>query len=112
MAQLRPYRIEALLLAAVSNGASDVHIVVGHQPLFRIDGQLKEVDGEPILTPQDSYDLVLSMLTTEQEQKFLQEREFDFAFSVKQGDRFRVNAHWERGYVGMVARIVTPPHPP
>lgn len=111
MAQLRPDRIEALFLAAVGNGASDVHIVVGHQPLFRVDGQLKEVEGEPVLTPQDTYDLVLSMLSEEQQQKFLRERELDFAYSVKQAARFRVNAHWERGYVGMVARIVNA-HPP
>ena len=106
MPQLRPDRIEALLLAAVAQGASDVHIVVGHQPLFRVDGQLKEVDNEPVVTPQNAYDLVVSMLSEEQQQKFLHERELDFAYSVKQAARFRVNAHWERGYVGLVARIV------
>lgn len=106
MSELRPDRVEALLLAAVSHGASDVHLVVGHQPLFRIDGKLVEVETEAALTPQDTHDLVLSMLNSEQEHKFLQERELDFAYAVKQAARFRVNAHWERGYVGMVARIV------
>lgn len=106
MPELRPDRVEALLLAAVSHGASDVHLVVGHQPLFRIDGKLVEVETEVALTPQDTHDLVLSMLNSEQERKFLQERELDFAYAVKQAARFRVNAHWERGYVGMVARIV------
>lgn len=106
MPELRPDRIEALLLSAVSHGASDVHIIVGHQPLFRIDGKLVEVETETALTPQDTHDLVLSMLNSEQERKFLQERELDFAYAVKQAARFRVNAHWERGYVGMVARIV------
>lgn len=106
MAELRPDRIEALLLTAVSHGASDVHIIVGHQPLFRIDGKLVEVETESVLTPQDTHDLVMSMLNPEQERKFSQERELDFAYAVKQTARFRVNAHWERGYVGMVARIV------
>ncbi len=106
MAQISPARIESLLLKAVSHGASDVHIVVGHHPLFRIDGQLVEVDDEPLLNPELTSELVMALLNDEQQKMLITYRELDFAYAVKQTARFRINAHWERGYVGMVARIV------
>jgi twitching motility protein PilT len=107
MAQIRPDRVESLLLKAVSHGASDVHLVVGHHPLFRIDGKLVEIEEEAILTPDLTSELVMSLLNDEQQAEFIKERELDFAYAVKQTARFRVNAHWERGYVGLVARIVS-----
>ncbi|MFA6475274.1 MAG: type IV pilus twitching motility protein PilT [Patescibacteria group bacterium] len=106
MAQIRPDRIETLLVAAVSHGASDVHIIAGHPPLFRISGQLLDAPGEPILTPEDTQNIVLSLLNDEQQQQLSKERELDFAYAVKQIARFRVNAHWERGYMGLVARAI------
>lgn len=106
MAQIRPDRTEALLLKAVSHGASDIHLVVGHHPLFRIDGKLVEVEDEPLLNPELTYEMVLSIINDEQQKKLMAERELDFAYAVKQTARFRINAHWERGYIGMVARIV------
>lgn len=106
MSSISPDRIEALLSAAASNNASDVHIVVGYQPLFRIDGKLVEVQTEPIVTADSAKDLIFAMLTDEQRDKFLAERELDFAYQVKRLARFRVNIHWERGYAGLVARLV------
>lgn len=106
MTPVSPDRIEALLSAAAANNASDVHIIVGYLPLFRIDGKLVEVQNESIITADIAKDLVFSLLTDEQQAKFLADRELDFAYQVKRLARFRVNIHWERGYVGLVARLV------
>jgi len=106
MPPISPDRIETLLTSAAAHNASDVHIVVGHQPLFRIDGKLTEVDGEPIITSELASDLVFSLLNDQQKDKFIRERELDFAYQVKRVARFRVNIHWERGNVGLVARLV------
>lgn len=106
MPQISPERIESLLTNAAAHNASDVHIVVGHQPLFRIDGKLVEVEGEPVVTSELASDLVFSLLNDQQREKFIRERELDFAYQVKRVSRFRVNVHWERGCVGLVARLV------
>lgn len=106
MASASPDHIEALLNAAAAHNASDVHIIVGHQPLFRIDGKLIEVQNEPVVTAEAANDLVFSLLTEQQKDKFLRERELDFAYQVKRVARFRMNIHWERGFVGLVARLV------
>ncbi|MBI2416184.1 MAG: type IV pilus twitching motility protein PilT [Candidatus Kerfeldbacteria bacterium] len=99
-------QIDQILALAASHGASDVHLLVGHQPLFRIDGALLEVTDQPIVTPEIMEGLVFSMLTPQQKDKFLQERELDLAYQVKRGARFRVNIHWEKGNIGLVARVV------
>jgi len=111
MSQFSLDHINAILATGASNNASDVHFIVGHQPLFRIDGKLVEAQVEPVLTPELMEELVFSILTDEQKAKFIQDRELDFAYQVKKSARFRVNVHWERGYVGMVARVVRT-HPP
>ncbi len=103
---ISPDRIETLLTSAAAHNASDVHIIVGHQPLFRVDGKLVEVEGEPIVTSEIASDLVFSLLNDQQKDKFIRERELDFAYQVKRVARFRVNIHWERGSVGLVARLV------
>ncbi len=106
MSVISPAHIEALLTAAADQNASDLHIVVGHQPLFRIEGKLVEVQSEPVVTPESANELVLALLSDQQREKFLRERELDFAYQVNSVARFRVNAHWERGFVGLVARLV------
>lgn len=106
MSELSPDHIDSILATGASNNASDVHFIVGHQPLFRIDGHLVEVQSEPVVTPEAMQELVFSILTDEQKSKFMHDRELDFAYQVKKSARFRVNIHWERGYVGMVARVV------
>lgn len=106
MSAISPDRIEALMSAAAANNASDLHIVVGYQPLLRIEGKLVEVQTEPIVTSETAQDLVFSLLTDVQREKFLADRELDFAYQVKRLARFRVNIHWERGYIGLVARLV------
>lgn len=106
MPPISPDRIESLLTNAAAHNASDVHIVVGHQPLFRIDGKLVEVESEPIMISELASDLVFSLLNDQQKERFIRERELDFAYQVKRVARFRINIHWERGNVGLVARLV------
>lgn len=99
-------QIDQLLGLGASHGASDVHLLVGHQPLFRIDGVLIDVVDQPVVTPELMEGLIFSMLTPEQKGKFLTDREIDFAYQVKRGARFRVNVHREKGNIGLVARVV------
>ncbi len=100
-------RIDQLFASAASNGASDVHILVGHRPLFRIEGTLTEIEDEEVMTPEIVQGMVLSMLDDARRDKFYKERELDFAYQIRQGRfRLRVNIHWEKGNMGLVARIV------
>lgn len=100
-------RIDALLSLAASNNASDIHLVVGQRPIFRIDGLLSELENEDIIVQETMQEIIFSMLEKPRQELFIKERELDFAYQIKQGIRFRVNIHWEKGNMGMVARVIS-----
>ena len=87
--------------------ASDVHIVVGKPPIMRVDGELEMIEGyDQIITSEMAMELVKSMLTEVQLERFLQDREIDMSYNLEGGTRFRVNCHFEREYPGIVARVI------
>lgn len=100
-------RIEGLLSLAASNGASDIHLLVGLKPVFRVDGNLTEIENEEVFSPELMKEVVFSMLDPLRQEMFTKERELDFAYQIRQGTRFRVNIHWEKGNIGLVARVVS-----
>src|SRR3989338_4370123 len=97
--------IEQLFALAVSKGASDVHLAAGRPPYLRIDGALAPVPKAAALTAKGVQDLVFSILSREQEERFEADRELDFAYAADT-TRFRVNAHFEKGNVGLAARVI------
>ena len=101
-------KIDEIFSVAIKRKASDIHIVVGRPPIFRIDGVLKELEKNPLVTHKDAEGLVFSILTESQKQKLINERELDLSYEIKGRGRFRVNCHWERDNLGLVARIISP----
>src|SRR3989338_8973179 len=98
--------MNSLFRIAVESKASDLHLVVGKPPILRIDGNLKEITGHEILTEDSAKEFVFSIISEQQKAKFVTERELDLSYEIKDYSRFRVNVHWEKGNVGLVARIV------
>jgi len=97
--------IDKLLQTVVNRKASDLHIAVGQPPVLRIDGRLVRLETK-VLEPEDTVALMKS-ITPERCQQELQEvggADFGFAF----GDiaRFRVSVFKQKGYVGMVLRLI------
>ncbi len=87
-------------------GASDLHIAVGRHPVLRVSGQLVPLTKKPILTQADTAGLVEAMMGKEWFQEFLQNKEKDFSYSYKDKIRFRVNAYFQKGFIGAALRIV------
>ena len=65
-------RLDALLQMAVERGASDLHLVAGAPPAFRINGEIILADGD-VLTSTELEDLAGSMLNAEQAAAFRRE---------------------------------------
>ncbi|PLX22017.1 type IV pili twitching motility protein PilT [Candidatus Parcubacteria bacterium] len=98
--------LKDLFKIAIEKKASDLHLVVGRPPFLRIDGELVDIEGEKELGEKDMETMVLSSLDAEQKSKFTEYKELDFGTEL--GDyRFRVNIHYERGNIGLVARVIT-----
>jgi twitching motility protein PilT len=95
-----------ILQDAIKKNASDVHITVGANPIFRIKGQLIPQTQYPVLNSQDTMNLIFSLLTEENKQRFQEKRELDFSVGLKGEGRFRVNAFWQRNSVAAVFRLI------
>lgn len=97
--------VEQLLKIAKDLGASDVHLTVGLPPRVRVHGELEDLD-YPKLLPSDAENIILSIMNEHQTNIFNEKGEVDFAFSINQVGRFRVNIFKQRGSVACAMRIV------
>jgi len=98
--------LKKLLEIAIERNASDLHISVGHPPVLRITRQLIDLEGEKIITSKDSQGLAFSLMTPLQKEKFLREKEIDFAYDFERKARFRVNVFFQRGMVSIALRLI------
>jgi twitching motility protein PilT len=96
----------ALLLEVVDRRASDLHLTAGSPPMVRVRGRLVAVEGFPTLTPTDTREIVYSILSGSQRQKFENNWQLDFAYQIPGKARFRVNAYFQRSAVGAAFRLI------
>jgi twitching motility protein PilT len=101
----RDIDISLLLGQALERGASDLHLAVGRPPILRVTGNLHPLDMEP-LTATDLRALLFSIMTVRQRSMFELEREIDFALAFDHGQRFRVNAYYQKGEIACALRAI------
>ncbi len=97
--------LEQLFTEAKEVGASDLHLVAGKPPIIRLHGILKPLD-YPVMTSKKIEELVMVVLSPEQKDKFLKLLDLDISYQIRDLTRFRINLHFEKGNIGMVARVI------
>ncbi len=105
--------IKRLLTLAAQNNASDLHVVKGLKPFFRIDGELFPIDtlfkgtndDFEIVSSKELSKAVETLLDVEHRQKFYKNKDLDFGYSID-NYRFRINLFYERGNISFVARVI------
>ncbi len=102
--------LHSLLKEMMRRGASDLHLIAGISPVFRIDGNLKML-GEKSLTPEETKSLVYSVMAPEKIAEFEKSYELDFSFGLNGVGRFRTNVHFQRGSIAAAFRCL-PDHVP
>ncbi len=104
--------IQELLGLAIKNKASDLHLLVALPPTFRIDGVLRFATNYPPLQSELIELMVFGLLTPEQRELLIANKELDFSFSFsgKDGEsgRFRINAYYEKGNLAVAFRFLAP----
>lgn len=105
--------INELLNLTIENKASDLHLLVGIPPAIRIDGVLNSLTNFPPLTQEVMEQMVFSLLSPDQKERLLANKELDFSFGVGGGiygnkGRFRTNAYYQRGYLSAAFRFLEP----
>jgi len=98
--------VDDLLRLMIDEGGSDLHITVGSPPGLRLRGEITPVPDAKVLTPKDTQEMLLSLLSEEQRRRFETELELDFAYSIPGVSRFRTNIFQQRNSMGAVFRTI------
>ena len=97
--------MKTLLHLVLKRGASDLHLTTGRPPILRINGSLEPLPYLP-LSEADMRLLLYSILTVRQRSEYQLNRELDFALSLENGQRFRVNAYYQKGNMATSLRSI------
>ncbi len=98
--------LNALIDTTLTEKASDIHLSVGSHPLIRVSGTLIPLLKKPILTDGDLNSFMKVLLRDDQYKRFLEYEEIDFSFENTEGVRFRGNAFYQRGKMGVALRLI------
>jgi twitching motility protein PilT len=97
--------MDRLLQACVTQGASDIHLVVGRSPVLRIDGRLRSLETK-VLEPDDTASLMKSITPDRNQQELQEEGGTDFGFAFGDAARFRVSIFRQKGSISLVLRLI------
>ncbi len=98
-----------LLRGMAEAEASDLHLVPGYQPMYRIHGKLETL-GETVVAPGDALEMVKTVSPAEVLPRLCDGTDLDFAVQLGEGAeaaRFRVNVFASRGESGACFRAIS-----
>jgi twitching motility protein PilT len=98
--------LNQILLEALAQEASDVHIKVGASPIFRVNGALRAWNKVKALDANDVSKMAFGLMNDWQKERFIKNREVDMGYEVYGLGRFRVNVFQQRGKIRIALRIV------
>jgi twitching motility protein PilT len=97
--------IAQLLTFSVKQGASDLHLSAGVEPMIRVDGDVKRINLPPMEHKQ-VHDMIYDIMNDKQRKAYDEFFETDFSFEIPGLARFRVNAFNQARGSGAVFRTI------
>ncbi|MFH1226187.1 MAG: PilT/PilU family type 4a pilus ATPase [bacterium] len=98
--------LNRILITAVKKQASDLHLVMGKQPVMRVDDKLVALETEEVLTADWLKQLAAELLNDEQKAVLSQNKEVTFIYGLENQFRFKVNVFFQRGYLSISWRLI------
>lgn len=99
------YEMVSLLRMLIDRDGSDLHLAVDNPPVGRVHGHLQYF-GENPLTADDTERLMKSIASVDNQQELQEVGGSDFGFAFEDVARFRVSIFKQKGYVGLVLRLI------
>ncbi|MCK4837437.1 MAG: type IV pilus twitching motility protein PilT [Desulfobulbaceae bacterium] len=99
-------QIDSFFRAMQEQGASDLHIVVGFPPIFRLHGEMVPMANHPDLTAEATEEILFEILGPTQHAQVIKHRDFDMAYELEGVGRFRCNLLYQHRGLGGVFRII------
>jgi twitching motility protein PilT len=100
------FSLTELLIHVLESGASDLHLTANARPAVRINGDLRQLEDYGVLSPEVIQRVLYAGLTQKQREKFEENLELDFAYTVPGRARFRVNVYRQRDALGAAFRLI------
>ncbi|PIP15134.1 type IV pili twitching motility protein PilT [Candidatus Roizmanbacteria bacterium CG22_combo_CG10-13_8_21_14_all_35_9] len=97
--------LNKLFQLVIDKNASDLHLIPGYYPTIRVGGEIYSLTTLSIIDPDLTQQMVFSILSEEQKENLLANREIDFAYSYN-NNRFRINAYFAQGGICASFRLI------
>lgn len=95
-----------LIEQLIAQGASDLHLGTGVQPVIRVAGVLTPIIAEQPITAEEMLGYAEILMTPEHKKRFLETQEIDFSYAHTDKARFRGNGYFERGRMSIALRLI------
>jgi twitching motility protein PilT len=96
---------EELVGVVVKEAASDLHLSTGRYPTIRVGGFLIPLMNKKVLTEEDTQGFMSVVLSADDRETFLKNKEIDFSYSTKEA-RFRGNGYFQQGSISFAFRLI------
>ncbi len=103
--------LDAILRQAHEADASDIHIISGEPASMRVH-QVMTPMGDVPMDPSVVANMFNNMCGKEVHENFARDKDADFSYEVPGLARYRVNAHMQKGVIGLAMRAIKTKVPP
>jgi twitching motility protein PilT len=98
--------LDDLIKTVFQEGASDLHLSEGKQPVIRVSGLLLPLVKRPVIKSEDMLGILSELVSKENRDVFEKDKELDFSYGMENGERFRGNAYFQQGKVSIALRLI------
>ena len=98
-------QIDDYLKQLISRNGSDLHMIAGQPPRVRVYGELQPLHSNPLVA-DETREILMEIMGATARQHFDEHDAADFAYSVEDVARFRVNVFRHLGGMGCVMRAI------
>lgn len=95
-----------LIKTVFQEGASDLHLAEGRKPTIRVSGLLLPLVKRETIDKEAIIGILSELISKENRDVFLRNKELDFSYGVESGERFRGNAYFQQGMVSIALRLI------
>lgn len=99
-------KLDELLARMPKNGASDIFLMVGEKPKFKLHGDITPIEDWPVLDRPFLNEILYELLSIEQRERYEENLDFDFAYGLGDIARYRCNYFFQRTGYAAVMRII------
>lgn len=97
---------EELVSIVTKEGASDLHLAEGRQPIIRVSGILIPLAQYQVYSHQDIKGILDELIDDKKKEVFLEKKEVDFAYENTEKVRFRGNAFFQLNKISIALRVI------